>query len=278
MERKKTEKDIGLLKGKVLAFGGIYSNLQALEKLYKLANEHNIIPSNIICTGDIVGYCAQPEECLRLVKDWGIHVIAGNVEIQLREEKSDCGCDFNAGGRCDTFSRQWYPFAKNRVSNDSINWMKTLPDFIRFKYAGLNGIVLHGSWNKTSEYIFKSTLWSIKQKNLKDSGSNLIISGHSGLPFSEEKEGKYWLNPGVIGMPANDGTTKVWYMILDDKNNPELKFKHHHFEYDFNTAARLMESSHLPLEYTHTLKTGIWDNCEILPEAETKMQGHKIRF
>ena len=55
-------KNIGQLNGKVLIFGGVYSNLQALEALQKTANALDIRPENIICTGDIVGYCAQPSE------------------------------------------------------------------------------------------------------------------------------------------------------------------------------------------------------------------------
>ncbi|MEH6406960.1 MAG: metallophosphoesterase, partial [Leeuwenhoekiella sp.] len=56
---KKIE-NIGQLSGKVLLFGGVYSNLQALEKLKNIAENLGILPENCLSTGDIVGYCAQP--------------------------------------------------------------------------------------------------------------------------------------------------------------------------------------------------------------------------
>lgn len=278
MERQKQIKDIGQLSGPVLAFGGVYSNLQALERLQTIANALGIPPERIICTGDVVGYCAYPEESVQAVQEWGIHVIAGNVELQLREGQDDCGCDFRSGGRCDTFSRQWYPFAKAQLSAASIAWMDTLPDFIRFEMAGQRGLVLHGSWHEVAEYIFNSTDWAIKARNFEDSDSDIILAGHCGLPFQEVKDQKYWLNPGVIGMPANDGSTHIWYMLLDQNAEGKLIFSHHSYEYDFEKAASAMEAQKLPLAYAKTLRTGIWDNCEILPEVETSLQGVAIEL
>lgn len=279
MEREKVIKHIGELKGRLLVFGGPYSNFQAIEKMRDIANDLNIPPSNIICTGDVVGYCAQPEETVQLAMDWGgIHVIAGNVEIQLRERKEDCGCDFKSGTRCDVFSRQWYPFAKNILSEKSIEWMHDLPDFIQFKYSDKNVTVVHGSFFETSEYIFKSTPWEIKNRNLEATESDIILAGHCGLPFNHLESNKYWLNPGVIGMPANDGTTRVWYMILNISEKGKITFEHHSFNYKNIIASELMGDKKLPPEYALTLKTGIWDNMEILPEEEKNLKGIEIEF
>ena len=140
---KKTE-NLGTLKGKVLLFGGVYSNLQALEALKQVAEQEQILAENCICTGDIVGYCAQPEETVQLFKIWNAKSIAGNVEIQLREGAEDCGCDFREGSRCDGFSQQWYPFAQSKLSKNSLNFMEKLPDHITFNYAGKTVTVVHG--------------------------------------------------------------------------------------------------------------------------------------
>lgn len=268
---------MGALEGPMLIFGGAYSNFQALERMKEIAIEKGIPATHIICTGDVVGYCAQPEETVQAVIDWGIHSIAGNVEIQLREGEMDCGCDFRSGSRCDTFSRQWYPFAKDRLSTKSIDWMEALPDFIQFDYAGKQATVVHGSWFNTSAYVFGSTDWKDKAANFEASASDFILAGHCGLPFASEQAGKLWLNPGVIGMPANDGTTRVWYAILDAIDG-ELTYVHHSFEYDKQQAATLMREKYLPEEYAKTLETGLWDNCEILPDTETALQGHQIVF
>ena len=145
--------DLGTLKGPILLFGGVYSNLQALEELMRYVEKKGIPPENCISTGDLVGYCAQPEETIQLFKKWGAQGILGNVEVQLRDGAEDCGCDFREGSRCDGFSQLWFPFAQSKLSKDSINFVGSLPDHIQFNYAGKRVTILHGSYFNISEFI-----------------------------------------------------------------------------------------------------------------------------
>lgn len=262
------------IKGRILVFGGVYSNFQALQCLKAYADHAGIPAQNIFCTGDIAGYCAQPEECVQLVKSWGIHCIAGNVELQLASGEEDCGCDFDEGSQCDVFSRQWYPFAQSKLSTDSIQWMKSLPEHLSFDYSGKKVLMVHGSYTGTSDFIFKSTPWEEKLKHFKATEADVILAGHCGLPFKDEKDGYHWINAGVIGMPANDGETSVWFMEL----NEDFEINYHQLQYDYHTANQLMVKNKLPEAYAKTLLTGIWDNCEILPEIETAAQGRKIEL
>ena len=268
---------LGTLSGPLLVFGGSYSNLQALEALKKAAEAKAIPPENIICTGDVVGYCADPEATVQTVMEWGIRVVAGNVELQLRSGAEDCGCDFNTGGRCDVFSRQWYPFAQKALSETSLTWMKTLPEALQFTYGGQSATVLHGSWFETAGYVFQSTPWSEKLRHFSAAESQLILAGHCGLPFAHQYEHYSWLNAGVIGMPANDGTPRVWYLTLETSATG-WQHQFHSLEYDFREAAQRMHQRRLPQAYAKTLVTGLWDNCEILPEEETLLQGQPIVF
>ncbi len=268
-------RNLGDLTGPLLVFGGAYSNFQALEALQAVAWEYNIPPERVICTGDTVGYCAQPEETVQGVKDWGIHAIAGNVELNLRNQADDCGCNFAEGGRCDLFSRQWYPFAQEQLSSDSLTWIGQLPLQLRFQYAGQTVQVLHGSRFDVSEFVFGSTPWQVKAKSLDDAQANVILAGHCGIPFADLQQDFAWLNAGVIGMPANDGSPRVWYLLLDDRNG-EFSYHFHALTYDHQEANRRMLEKPLPKSYAHTLLTGIWDNCEILPEQETSQQGSRL--
>lgn len=268
---------LGIIQGKMLLFGGVYSNLQALQSLKSIAVDEGVSPSNIICTGDVVGYCAQPEETVNTIRDWGIHSIIGNVEEQLREGGNDCGCEYEEGGRCASFAANWYPYAQIHLSDSSIAWMRSLPNHITFEYGGQQAFVVHGSYHHISEYIFRSTEWPTKQKNFEDTSADLIIAGHCGLPFHHQDNNKLWLNPGVIGMPANDGTERVWYAILEEKGG-KLHFEHRSFTFNGDYTHDLMLRKHLPEEYAETLLTGLWDNNEILPDLETSQQGLALEF
>lgn len=269
--------NLGTIEGKVLLFGGVYSNLQALEALLVEVEKLEIPTSNMICTGDVIGYCAQPEEVSQLMRAHHITTIAGNVEQQLREGEEDCGCDFEKGTTCDSLSKTWYPYAQIHISKETKNWLNTIPLNVSFTFGNKKCVVVHGSYFNISEFIFESTPWEIKAPNFTETKADLIIAGHCGLPFVETQQNKTWLNPGVIGMPANDSNTAVWYALMEEVNG-EIKITHHQLEYDFEKASRLMEEANLPNEYSLTLKTGIWDNCDILPEMETNNQGKKIKF
>ena len=266
---------IGTKTGKLLLFGGVYSNLQALERLISIAKEEDILAENCICTGDITGYCAQPEETVQAFKEWGALSIAGNVELQLANDSEDCGCDFKAGGRCDSFSKLWFPYTKGRLSQESLDWISHIPEYISFDFGGKKVTVVHGNYGNTSEFIFESNADTSKQKCFDDTKSDVIIAGHCGLPFHQSIKERLWLNPGVIGMPANDGTTRVWYMLLEIQEG-EIKYTHRSFEYDYNTTQQLMYKNHLPEAYADTLSSGLWDNMEILPEVEKMGQGIPI--
>ncbi len=268
-------KDLGTRTGRLLVFGGPYSNLQALEALKGIADQLRIPASNVICTGDIVGYCAQPDESVQFVKDWGIHAIQGNVEQNIIRGDDDCGCNFAEGGRCDLFSRTWFPYAVQTLSTESTGWLSTLPLNLSFRYADKRVTVLHGAAAGIADFVFASTPWSVKETSFMATSADVILAGHAGLPFAEERAGRYWLNAGVIGMPANDGTPRVWYLLLDDTDG-QLSYTFQSSTYDNQTAHQLMLSHQLPNSYAQTLLTGIWDNCEILPDAEKALQGQAI--
>lgn len=268
---------MGTKAGKLLFFGGVYSNLQALEKLISIADEEGIPAENCICTGDITGYCAQPEETVQLFRTWGALSIAGNVELQLASDSEDCGCDFRSGSRCDDFSKMWFPYTKGHLSQASIDWIATLPEHLSFDYGGKKITVVHGTYGNVSEFIFRSNADANKQNCFEQTNSEVIVAGHCGLPFHQSIQEKLWLNPGVIGMPANDGTARVWYMILNLRDGG-ITYTHRSFEYDAETAQKLMYANHLPEAYGDTLTSGIWDNMEILPEVEKMAQGIPIYF
>jgi hypothetical protein len=142
------------------------------------------------------------------------------------------------------------------------------------EYAGKKIGVVHGSYDQVSQFVFKSTDWQEKKASLAALQAEVIIAGHCGLPFIDQQKDHIWLNPGVIGMPANDGNSHTWAMILDDANG--FEYEHIPVSYDYLTAIEEMKKNYLPQEYAQTLETGIWDNMEILPEEEKTLQGLQV--
>ena len=75
------------------------------------------------------------------------------------------------------------------------------------------------------------------------------------------------MNAVVVGRPANDGQSNVWYAVVTF--GPELSVNFIPVEYDFATLAAEMRREGLPEEFAETISTGWWTTClEILPAKE----------
>lgn len=265
-------KNLGTLTGRIGLFGGVYSNFQSLEEFDRQVKSLKIPKNQLICTGDIVGYCGSPAECVETLQRWGVKSILGNVEENLILGIDDCGCNFEEGSRCDLFSRQWFPFAQAQIQEKHLAYLRTLPHRLEFELGGKRVHVLHGSPDHISEFIFESTPWEKKQAFFDQLNTDIIIAGHTGLPFVQENNGKVWLNPGVLGMPANDGTPRVWFASLEVIDQ-QMECRFYAYEYDAGEANQIMLENGLSYQYADTLLTGLWDNNDILPAFETSQQG-----
>jgi predicted phosphodiesterase len=259
----------------VLVFGGPYSNLQATEAVREEARRRGIPPSRVICTGDVVAYCAEPEETAQFVAGWGCHVIQGNCEQQLAAAADDCACNFEEGSACDLLAKGWYPFANARVSAAMRHWMGGLPATLRFRFGGLDFRVVHGGVDEVSRWVFASDAATIADECAR-SGADVTIAGHCGLPFIARAGQRVWFNPGVVGMPANDGTPEVWYGLIE-AGREGVTLSTHRLGYDHLAAAGHMRRHGYANGYARALVTGLWPSLDILPPRERAATGQRLR-
>ncbi|GAB0152145.1 metallophosphoesterase [Marinobacterium sp. BA1] len=261
------KRDLEQLNGPVLLFGGPYSNLAATEAMQAEAQRLQIPPERIICTGDIIAYCAEPVETLELIRRWGIHVVQGNCEQSLGAGAPDCGCGFDADSSCSLLSIEWYRYASQRVSPEQQRWMAELPGQLDFQLGPLQFSVVHGSTQSINEFIFPGTAQSLKQARLSATTADAVVGGHCGIPFGERLECGYWLNAGVIGMPANDGTRDGWYLLLEPDSDGVMAHWHR-LPYQAQTSRQRMQQADLCDAYAQALTSGRWPSTDILPEAD----------
>ncbi len=265
--------DLGQLDLPILVFGGPYSNLAATEAMRAKSQQLGIPPERIICTGDLVAYCAEPRETVDLIRDWGIHVVMGNCEESLADDADDCGCGFEPGSSCSVLSVQWYRYASAEVTTEQCRWMASLPRQLDFTTAGLRFRVVHGSHDNINEFVFASTDADVKHRHIEASGADCIIGGHSGIPFGQNLQHGSWLNSGVIGMPANDGTADGWYMMLD--HGDPITCHWARLVYDAKKSSRSTIDAGM-VEYGEALNSGLWPSMDVLPTTERNQQGVAI--
>jgi uncharacterized Fe-S cluster-containing radical SAM superfamily protein/predicted phosphodiesterase len=261
----------------VLVFGGVYSNLQALEALMAEAGRRGIEPANMICTGDIVAYGADARACVDMIRHMGIACIAGNCEEQLAIAASDCACGYAPGSACDVLSKTWYDHASRQISDVQRAWMEALPATLDIAINGLKLKVVHGSSGEVNRFVFASTPARIKAHDLDLSGCDGIIAGHCGLPFTQITGSRLWHNAGALGMPANDGTPRVWCSVLRAGAEPRtLEIEHVALAYDHEAATAAMRRAGLPEDYARTFEDGLWPSCDVLPKQEADAAGRAL--
>ena len=264
-------KNLGKLSGPLFVFGGPYSNLEATRAALDEAKKLNIPSERIICTGDVTAYCGSPEETTTLIRQSGIHVVQGNCEESLAADRDDCACGFDGENDCSRLAVRWYAHSKIQTSEDNKNWMGSLPHRLKFSFEGKNVHVLHGSDKQINEFIFQSTDPSIKRRDLQNTGADIIISGHSGLPFTEHVDDRIWHNAGVVGVPANDGTPRVWYSLIE-ATDEGISFSHKSLDYDYASTIQTMLKHGLD-DYAPSLESGIYPSQDTFALAEQRAKG-----
>jgi predicted phosphodiesterase len=263
-------KDLGELQGPVLVFGGIYSNIHALNALLDAAQVHDIKPANMICTGDVVAYCSEAKQVVDRMRELDIPTVQGNCEVQLAQDADDCGCGFEEGSTCSLLSRSWYAHAKSTLNAEDKRWMGALPSRLVFTHHGKRYGVVHGGATDISKFIWPVTdVVEIKREiNVLEGevGSiDVALSGHSGIPMQAKSNDHFWTNSGAIGMPANNGRRHTSYVILQ---GDDVEF--HSLEYDAQGAHDAMVQAGLAQGYHEALLTGYWPSEETLPQIMRK--------
>jgi predicted phosphodiesterase len=266
--------DLGNSEEVVLLFGGPYSNLAATVAMQRRAVELGIPPQRIICNGDVVAYCGEPCETLDLIRDWGIHLVMGNCEESLAFGEADCGCGFDPGSECSLLAVTWYEYARRRMTAEQRRWMRELPRAIDFSLQDTRFRVIHGSLNSINEFVFASSDAASRLEQIRHAGIDAVIGGHSGIPFGQRLQERYWLNTGVIGMPANDGGRHGWYLLLEAREHG-LEASWHRLHYDCE-ASRASTVAAGMKAYGQALVDGLWPSVDILPEVERRQTGQAL--
>lgn len=258
--------DLGRLDGPVVLWGGALGNLSALLALRDALADNGTPASNVICTGDLAGYCADGEACADAVRRLGWTAVAGNVERQLADGGADCGCGFPAGSACDVLSARWWAHNNANVSTATRFWFAGLPDIAVFQHGPRRYAVIHGGVTDISRF-----LWPVsRQPEFAEEIAALeaevgpvdgVIAGHCGMAFQRVVAGRRWINAGVIGMPPNNGVPGGQYVRLDAGGAHIIRLA-----YDPGPAVEAMRRAGLTQGYDSALINGLWPSEEVLPE------------
>jgi predicted phosphodiesterase len=247
--------------------GGIYSNYHALVAALDDIRRRGV--ERIYFLGDLGAFGPYPDRVPELLIERGIEGIQGNYEESLSSGATDCHCGYT-DPRDNHYAQISYDYTAQNTSERYKRWMGTLPREIRFVAGDRRFLLVHGSPRRINEFLWKSSSpRPFLEKLLRDHEADVIVCTHTGLHWHQPLDGnRHVINAGVLGRPANDGTTNVWYTLVSATGSDvDVEFIPVH--YDHERLAEEMCAESLPSEFIETVLTGWWTTClEVLPPKE----------
>ena len=252
---------------RIAVFGGVYNNHFALAELLEDAVRRGA--EVIYCLGDLGGFGPNPEKVRPLLIQGGVLAIQGNYEESLAAGREDCNCGYT-DPRDNHFAEISYRYTERNCSPELKAWMGTLPKRRRVQVGSRELLLVHGSPRRVNEFLFRSTSpVPFLEVLLDQQRCDAFLCTHTGLHWHRRlPSGRDVVNVGVIGRPANDGNSHVWYSVLEAREEG-LAVELVPLPYDHQALAAEMRRERLPEEFVETILTGWWTTClEILPARE----------
>jgi diadenosine tetraphosphatase ApaH/serine/threonine PP2A family protein phosphatase len=252
---------------RIAFIGGIYSNAHALTATLSDIARRGAQATYFL--GDLGAFGPHPDRIPELLRARGIPGIQGNYEESLSTRAHDCHCGYT-DPRDNHFAQISYDYTFAHTSDAHKDWMGTLPREIRFTAGGRKFLLVHGSPRRINEFLWRSTSPdAFLDKLCADFDADVIVCTHTGLHWHKPlATGRHVINAGVIGRPANDGQTNVWYAMVDVTGD-SLSVEFVPVHYDHDALAEEMREERLPDAFIETVRTGWWTTClEVLPPKE----------
>src|SRR5215470_9788499 len=231
----------------------IHANLEALDVVLKDIKEQRC--THYACLGDVVGYGANPKECLDIIREMGMPCVKGNHDELCSNEGSMEG--FNP------FAAQAIVWTRQQLNEEDRKWLRDL------KYLRLvaSFTIVHATLDAPQRwgYVFNKldAAASFTYQN-----TSVCFFGHTHVPvafirdsvvrggtyskFRVEPGKKYFVNVGAIGQPR-DNNPKAAYVVYDmDEGTIELR----RLEYDIAAAQKKILDAGLPPRLAERLAYG----------------------
>ena len=231
----------------------IHGNLEALQVVLADIKEQKC--THVVCLGDVVGYGANPKECLDIIRGMNIPVVKGNHDEYI-------GVDVNPDGFNDA-AAEAVTWSRAQLTEDDRKWLREL------KYFRLvaNFSIVHATLDAPQRwgYVFEKleAAASFTYQN-----TQVCFFGHTHVPvafirdtgvrggtyskFRVEAGKKYFVNVGSVGQPR-DGNPKSAYVIYDlTQQTIELR----RLDYPIAEAQRKIRAAGLPERLAERLASG----------------------
>jgi putative phosphoesterase len=217
-----------------LLIGDVHANLPALEVVLEDARNRGF--SKIWNVGDLTGYGAFPDEVVRRLRKEDTQSVVGNYDLKVLKAKEKKKEENEKEPPEDRNAIMW---TYDNLSKKSRKYLRSLPEELRLEAGGKRILLTHRT---TSQKIGPETPEESLREFAHLADADVIIFGHSHIPFSRQVDGVWFINPGGTGR-QDDFDPRASYAIL--QLNP-FEVNHYRVTYDAEKAAAAIRKNGLP--------------------------------
>lgn len=236
---------------KIAFLADVHSNLLGLAAVLQNIEAKGI--KSVYCAGDLVGYGPNPNEVIELLRQKGVITVMGNYDDAIGNMRLICGCDYKDEKSMKLAERSML-YTKEHTSEENKKWLRELPQRVEFTDGGLKFLLVHGSPRQLNEYLFETTDEGYLNELLAENKCDVLVFGHTHLPYHKVLEKGHAINVGTAGKPKH-GNPDVGYAIVEvgaGKMNVDFV----QVPYEFEQTAKEIEKVGLPQEFAEIIRTG----------------------
>ena len=253
-------------KTRIALISDIHGNLEALNAVLAKAKELEV--THYVCIGDIVGYNANPKECLDIVRSLKpVACIMGNHDEYVATNHDLLGFNFQAAKAV-----EW---TRKQLTEDDKKWLASLPYTRMVKIPGEDMeqfVIVHGTLDNPQMWGYIFTRLQAVASMENQMPFKICFCGHTHVPlFFMQDDGdtngyyypegepveilpniKYTFNIGSIGQPR-DNDPRAAFTVYTPKDNTVQLYR---LEYDIETTQAKIIEAGLPSKLAERLAEG----------------------
>jgi putative phosphoesterase len=236
-------------------FSDIHANLPAMRVVADHIQQSHY--DSVYCLGDIGGYASEPNEVQTLILGMGCPTILGNYDEGVGFNRDDCGCHYVKPFDIEMSNLSFF-WTRAHTTDENKVWLRDLPREIRLEAEGRRVLLCHGSPISNTEYLFENRsdgyLRQFTAGGKHDAEADLIVFGHTHVPYHRVVDGVDFVNTGSVGRPK-DGDPRAGYRVLTF-DGTSLNVEQVRLAYDVEAACERLVSAGLPSYFADYLRTG----------------------
>lgn len=270
--------------GKIAVIADIHSNITALEEVIRDIKKRKI--NRIFCLGDIIAKGVHANECIEVVRNECEVVLAGNCDIAYSNDKP---YDTN-----DKKALEIYNWNRDLISNDNINYLKTLPSIHEMYISGSYIRFFHSTPSSPFKTVTtlddiskKVKLFEVYEGITSNTIADVVVQAHVHVQALDRFCNKTLINVGSVGnsleiiqefdiKSKNMETTQAFYTIIDGdigslKYQKPLSYEFIRVPYDIKKELNNDIYNIEKNEYINELQNGVYRNMKKIEDYHKKL-------